>query len=97
MIKVQPIKGNPVNVLITARKKEGIMTGMSYYVTIYDNRLPTLVLADPKNPNNSSVGNQLQAHITNTIKGDYKVNKAKCFIDKDFMSNLVIPMGGITS
>ncbi len=97
MIKVQPIKGNPSNVLITAKRKEGLITGMSYYAAIYDNRLPTLVLADPKNPNNSSIGNQLQAHIKNTLDGGYRVNKDKCFIDKTFMDNLLIPMAGITA
>src|ERR1035438_7018771 len=67
LIKVQPINGNPVNALITARKKEGVMRGYFYYVTIYDNRMPTIVLSDPNIPANSSPGNQLQAHIKNNI------------------------------
>jgi hypothetical protein len=92
LIKIQPIKGNPANILVTAQRKEGLMNGYSYYVTIYDNRLPTLVLADPKIPANSSPGNQLQAHIKNTIDGGYRYVKEKSFIDKNFMDNIIIQM-----
>lgn len=92
MIKVQPIKGNPSNILVTVKRKEGLLSGMAYYAAIYDNRLPTIVLADPKNPNNSSVGNQLNAHIKNTIEGGYRVDKNKSFLDKTFMDNIVISM-----
>jgi hypothetical protein len=92
MVKVQPIKGNPVNVLITAQKKEGLTSGISYYVTIYDNRLPTLVLADPKIASNSSAGGQLQAHIKNTIAGGYRYTREKSFVDSAFAGNIVIKM-----
>ena len=54
--------------------------------------MPTIVLADPKNPNNSSVGNQLQAHIQNTIKNGWPVAKDKSYIDKAFMDNIIIQM-----
>lgn len=92
LVKIQPLKGNPVNVLITVKRKEGLRSGISYYVTVYDNRLPTLVLADPNNPNNRSVGTQLQAHIKNTIEGGYRYNRDKSFADKSFMDNIIIPI-----
>jgi len=92
IIKVQPIKGNPTNILITAKRKEGTMTGFSYYITIYENRMPTIVLADPKIRANSSIGAQLQAHIDNTVKNNWPVNKEKSFIDKSFIDNIIIPM-----
>jgi len=97
MLKLQPVKGNPVNIMVTVERKDKRITGSSYYVAIYDDRLPTLVLADPKNPNNSSVGNQLNAHIRNTIEGGYKVNKDKSYIDKSFMGNIIIPMSKFTT
>lgn len=97
IIKVQPIKGNPVNVLITAKRKEGTMTGFSYYITIYENRMPTIVLADPKVAANSSIGNQLQAHIYNTEKNGWPVNKETSAIDKSFIDNIVINMADFTA
>ena len=99
MIKVQPLKGNPTNVLITAERKEGQITGLSYYVAIYDNRMPTLVLADPKIPANSSIGNQLQAHIKNTENSGWRINRNDSYIDKSFIDNIVISMAnfGITN
>lgn len=90
MIKIQPLKGNPANILITSKRKEGITSGTSYYAPIYDDRLPTIVLADPRNPNNSSVGNQLVAHIKNNLEAGYKVNKDKSFVDRTFMDNIMI-------
>ena len=92
IVKLQPVKGNPVNILITAQRKEGLMTGFSYYITIYENRMPTIVLADPKNPNNSSVGNQLLAHLKNTADNGWPVVRDKSFIDKTFMDNIIIQM-----
>jgi len=92
IIKLQPVKGNPVNIMITARRKEDVKSGFSYYITVYENRMSTIVLADPKNPNNSSVGNQLQAHIQNTIKNGWPVAKDKSYIDKAFMDNIIIQM-----
>lgn len=92
IIKLQPIKGNPTNILITAQKKEGTMTGFSYYITIYENRMPTIVLADPKLAANSSIGAQLKAHINNTIKNHWPVSNEESFIDKSFMDNIIIQM-----
>lgn len=92
IIKLQPVKGNPVNIIITAQRKEGTMTGFSYYVTVYENRIPTIVLADPKIAANSSIGNQFQAHIANTIKNGWPYDKNSSSIDKSFMDNIVINM-----
>lgn len=92
IVKLQPVKGNPVNIMITAQRKEGTMTGFSYYITIYENRMPTIVLADPKIAANSSIGNQLQAHILNTQKNGWPVNKEKSFIDKSFIDNVIVKM-----
>lgn len=97
LIKLQPLKGNPVNVLVIAKRDDGLKSGMSYYVTVYDNRLPSIVLADPKNPNNSSVGNQLQAHIKNSINGGYRYNRDKSFVDKSFMDNIIIQISQFVS
>lgn len=97
ILKLQPVKGNPTNIIIVAQRKEGTMSGFSYYVTIYENRMPTIVLADPSNPNNSSIGNQLNAHIANTIKNSWPVNKDKSFIDRSFMDNVVIRMAEFTA
>jgi hypothetical protein len=93
IIKLQPVKGNPTNIMITAQRKEDVKSGFSYYITVYENRMPTIVLADPKNPNNSSVGNQLNAHVANTIKNGWPVSKDKSFVDKSFMDNIIIKMG----
>lgn len=92
IIKLQPVRANPTNILITAQRKEGTMTGFSYYITIYENRIPTIVLADPKIAANSSIGNQLNAHIANTEKNGWPVNRDKSSIDKSFMDNIVINM-----
>lgn len=94
LIKIQSINGSQSNIIITAKRTEGLMSGFNYYIAIYDNRMPSIVLADPKNPNNSSPGNQLLAHMNNNIKRGDKVNKAKSFVDKSFMSNIVIDMRG---
>lgn len=92
IIKVQPLKGSPVNVMITVKRLEDVKRGMSYYVTIYDNRLPTLVLADPSYTSNSSPENQLQAHIKNTVKGGYTYNKDKSFVEESFKNDIIIPI-----
>lgn len=92
IIKLQPVKGNPTNIMVTAQRKEGTMTGFSYYITIYENRMPTIVLADPKIPANSSIGNQFNAHLKNTHDGGWPVNRDKSFIDKSFMDNITIQM-----
>lgn len=92
LIKVQPISGPAYNVMIKANRHGEIKVGHNYNVGVYDNRLPTLLLPDPKHPNNSSPGKQLQAHIDNTIKSGYPVNKGKSFIDKSFMNSIIIQM-----
>ncbi len=92
MIKVQPVKGNPVTAIVTAQRKEDVRTGISYYIGIYDNRMPSLVLADPKIPANKSPHLQLQAHMHNNIKNGWPVNKEKSYVDKTFMDNIVINM-----
>lgn len=92
LLKVQPIHGSLVNVLVTAERKENNVTGMAYYVTIYQNRIPTIVLADHHLPANSSVGNQFHAHLVNTEKSGYTVDRNKSFIDKSFMDHIVIKM-----
>lgn len=97
IIKLQPVKGNPVNIMITAQRKEGTMTGFSYYVTVYENRMPTIVLADPKLAANSSVGNQFQAHVANTVKNGWPYDKNTSSIDKSFMDNIVINMAEFTA
>ena len=97
IIKLQPVKGNPVNIMITAQRKEGTMTGFSYYVTVYENRMPTIVLADPKLAANSSVGSQFQAHIANTVKNGWPYDKTSSFIDKSFIDNIVINIAEFTS
>jgi hypothetical protein len=68
MVKVQPVKGNPVTAVVTAQRKEDVKSGLSYYIGIYDNRMPSIVLADPKIPANRSPHLQLQAHIDNNLK-----------------------------
>jgi hypothetical protein len=92
IIKLQPLRGNPTNILITAQRKEGTMSGFSYYIALYENRMPTIVLADPKIPANSSIGNQLNAHLKNTEANGWPVNRDKSSIDKSFMDNIVINM-----
>lgn len=92
MVKVQPLKGNPVTVIVTAKRKEDIRTGISYYIGIYDNRMPSLVLADPNIPANRSPHLQLQAHIANNIKSGWPVNKERSYVDKSFMDNIVVNM-----
>ncbi len=96
-IKLQPIKGKPINIIITAKRKEVTMKGFSYYITIYENRMPTIVLADPKISANSSIGAQLQAHIDNTIKNGWPVNKKTSFIDKSFIGSIIISMSAFNS
>jgi len=92
LIKIQPMNGVASNIIVTAKRTEGLMSGFNYYIAIYDNRMPSIVLADPKNPNNSSPGNQLLAHMNNNIKRGDNVNKAKSFVDKSFMNNIVVNM-----
>jgi hypothetical protein len=92
MVKVQPVKGNPVTVVVTAQRKEDVKSGLSYYIGIYDNRMPSIVLADPKIPANRSPHLQLQAHIDNNLKSGWPVNKERSYVDKSFMDNIVINM-----
>ena len=92
MIKVQPLKGNPVTAIVTARREKDIKSGISYYIGIYDNRMPTLVLADPSIASNKSPQLQLQAHMTNNMKSGYQVNKEKSYVDKAFMDNILVNM-----
>jgi len=92
MVKVQPLKGNPVTVTVTAKRKEDVRSGISYYIGIYDNRMPSLVLADPTIAANRSPHLQLQAHITNNIKNGWPVNKERSYVDKSFMDNIVVNM-----
>lgn len=92
MIKVQPVKGNPVTAVVTAQRKEDVRNGISYYIGIYDNRMPSLVLADPTIAANKSPHLQLQAHMHNNIKNGWPVNKEKSYVDKTFMDNIVINM-----
>lgn len=92
MVKVQPIKGNPVTAVVTAQRKEDVKSGLSYYIGIYDNRMPSIVLADPKIPANRSPHLQLQAHIDNNLKSGWPVNKERSYVDKSFMDNIVINM-----
>ncbi len=92
MIKLQPAVGNPINILVTVKRSEGLLSGYYYYVTIYDNRLPSIVLSDVNNPQTNSPGAQLQAHMNNNIKRGDAVDKNKSFIDKSFMDNIVINM-----
>jgi hypothetical protein len=79
MVKVQPVK-------------EDVKSGLSYYIGIYDNRMPSIVLADPKIPANRSPHLQLQAHIDNNLKSGWPVNKERSYVDKSFMDNIVINM-----
>jgi hypothetical protein len=92
MVKVQPVKGNPVTAVVTAQRKEDVKSGLSYYIGIYDNRMPSIVLADPKIPANRSPHLQLQAHIDNNLKNGWPVNKERSYVDKSFMDNIVINM-----
>jgi hypothetical protein len=92
MVKVQPVKGNPVTAVVTAQRKEDVKSGLSYYIGIYDNRMPSIVLADPKIPANRSPHLQLQAHIDNNLKSGWPVNKERSYVDKSFMDNIVINM-----
>ena len=92
MVKVQPIKGNPVTAIVTAQRKEDIKSGLSYYIGIYDNRMPSLVLADPKIAANRSPHLQLQAHIENNLRNGWPVNRERSYVDKTFMDNIVINM-----
>jgi hypothetical protein len=92
MVKVQPIKGAPVTAIVTAKRKEDIKSGISYYIGIYDNRMPSLVLADPKIPANRSPHLQLQAHIDNNLRNGWPVNRERSYVDKTFMDNIVINM-----
>ena len=92
MIKLQPLNGNAVNILITAQRAEGLISGYAYYVTIYDDRLPSIVLVDKNNPLTQTPMGQLQAHMMNNIKRGDNVNKKASFIDKTFMGNIIINM-----
>ena len=87
-ISVKPVKGQSTEILI---KASGFI-GTDYYMSIYDNRVPTIVLADPKVPANASNETKLQAHIKNTIVNKWPVNKEESFIDTTFDTPLVIRM-----
>jgi hypothetical protein len=97
MIKLQPLKGLPINILVTAQRKEGLISGYSYYITIYDDRLPSLVLADKNNKLTQTPAGQLQAHMDNNIKRGDAVNKKSSFIDKSFIDNIVINLSDFQS
>lgn len=92
MIKVQPLKGNPVTITVTAKRKEDFKSGISYYVGIYDNRMPSLVLADPNVAANKSPHLQLQAHMNNNLKNGWPVNKERSYVDKSLIDNIVVNM-----
>jgi hypothetical protein len=97
-ITIQPLKGAPVRPLIYAVKGEkSTVYGVSYYVSIYDNRATSLVLANPNYPENKSSGGQLLAHIRNAQQNGYKYNRDKSFVDTEFNTPLVIPMSTMLS
>lgn len=97
-ITIQPLKGVPVKPLIYAVKgKSSTVYGVSYYISIYDNRATSLVLANPNYPENRSSGGQLLAHIRNAVKNGYKHNRDKSFVDNEFNTPLVIPMSAMLS
>lgn len=92
MLKLQPLKGNPVSIMVTAEREKDTKTGMSYYIGIYDNRMPTFVLADPNIPSNKSPLTQLQAHIKNNAKEGWPINIERSYVDKSFANNVVVDM-----
>lgn len=92
IIKVKAINGMINNITITAKRKEGTMSGHSYYAVIYDNRIPSLVLANPKLPSNASPHTQLQAHMKNNATNGEPVNTKESFVDKSFMGNVIVDM-----
>lgn len=87
-ILVKPVKGQSTSIIISS---SGFI-GSDYYMSIYDNRVPTIVLADPSIHNNSSHENQLSAHIRNTIDNKWPVNKEASFIDASFDTPIIIKM-----
>ena len=87
-ILVKPIKGQSTEILIVA---SGYI-GSDYYMSIYDNRVPTVVLADPNIKNNESPEAQLKAHIRNTLENKWPANIPASFVDKSFDTPLVIRM-----
>lgn len=97
-IIIQPVKGAPVRPLIYATKGEkSLIYGISYYISIYDNRATSLVLANPNYPENKSAGGQLLAHIRNTVNSGYKNNRDKSFVDDEFNKPLIIPMSAMVT
>lgn len=92
LIKVKNLVGQLSDILITAKRKEGPISGKSYYITIYDNRIPTIVLADPKNASNSSPQKQLQAHIKNSERHSLPVNIKQSFVDSSFINTIIIDL-----
>jgi len=87
-ILVKPPKGQSVDILIAALG----YIGKDYYISIYDNRMPTIVLSDPNIGNNRSPEAQLNAHMYNNIKNNWPVNKEESFIDTSFNTPIIIKM-----
>lgn len=87
-ILVKPVKGQSTEILIMASG----FVGKDYYMSIYDNRVPTVVLADPKIRANSSNETKLEAHIKNSLENNWPVNREESFIDTSFDSPIIIRM-----
>jgi hypothetical protein len=87
-ILVKPLKGQSVDILLTASG----FVGSDYYMSIYDNRVPTIVLADPKIRANANHESQLAAHIKNSIDNKWPVNYEASFIDISFDTPIIIRM-----
>lgn len=91
-IKVKPINHRPINANILATRSRDVRTGDSYFLSVYDNRITTIVLADPTIASNQSTQHQLDGHIGLNKKDNWPVNVEDSYVDNRFSDPIVVDM-----
>ena len=89
IILIKSLQGKRFKVLVTVQRKTDTVKGMSYYITIYDNRIPSIILAHMNNPQTNNPNGQLKAHINNNKRGGWSINVEESFID-DSLTNVIL-------
>ncbi len=86
-ITIKPIIGGTVKIKINTKENK---TGNSYNISIYDNRATTFTLDDPNHSIGRTLQDQLKSHMYNNEKNGWRVNEKESYVDKSFMTSIVI-------
>lgn len=91
-LKVKPVNHRPMNANILATRAKDVRTGDSYFLSVYDNRITTIVLADPTIASNQTPQHQLDSHIALNQRDGWPVNVGDSYIDNRFSDPIIVDM-----